>query len=77
MMTTKATSHQKTCHPLKEAHANAVCKEYCGSVGYLLGECGKEGICVCEKRQLDEWHEYVVDEKKIFLNKGEHMLTIF
>lgn len=54
MMTTKATSHQKTCHPLKEAHANAVCKEYCGSVGYLLGECGKEGICVCEKRQLDE-----------------------
>jgi hypothetical protein len=54
MMTTKATSHQKTCHPLKEVHANAVCKEYCGSVGYLLGECGEEGICVCEKRQLNE-----------------------
>ncbi|CAO0791307.1 unnamed protein product [Mucor circinelloides] len=28
-----AAPGQKTCHTLSEAHANTVCKEYCGSTG--------------------------------------------
>ncbi|KAL9546935.1 hypothetical protein MBANPS3_006426 [Mucor bainieri] len=45
-----AAPGQKTCHTLSEAHANAVCKEYCGSTGYILGECGSEGICICSNK---------------------------
>lgn len=45
-----AAPGQKTCHALSEAHANAVCKEYCGSTGYILGECGSEGICICSNK---------------------------
>ncbi|KAF1797633.1 hypothetical protein V8B55DRAFT_1514501 [Mucor lusitanicus] len=45
-----SSSGHKTCHTLSEAHANAVCKEYCGSTGYILGECGSEGICICSNK---------------------------
>ncbi|KAK4516338.1 Sulfite reductase [NADPH] subunit beta [Mucor velutinosus] len=45
-----AAPGQKPCHALSEAHANAVCKEYCGSTGYILGECGSEGICICNNK---------------------------
>ncbi|KAL9556526.1 hypothetical protein PS6_002278 [Mucor atramentarius] len=31
-----AAPGQKTCHTLSEAHANTVCKEYCGSTGTTL-----------------------------------------
>jgi hypothetical protein len=49
MMVSAAPSKQ-VCHALKDPHANAVCKKYCGKSGYLLGECGKEGICICTKK---------------------------
>ncbi|GAN00995.1 hypothetical protein MAM1_0004c00424 [Mucor ambiguus] len=45
-----AAPGQKICHALSEAHANAVCKEYCGSTGYILGKCGSEGICICSNK---------------------------
>ncbi|KAL0094550.1 hypothetical protein J3Q64DRAFT_1714812 [Phycomyces blakesleeanus] len=44
-----AAPKAKNCHLIKDPHANAVCKSYCGKSGYLLGECGKSGICLCKK----------------------------
>ena len=51
MIVSAAPSSKKTCHALKDPHANAVCKDYCGKTGYLLGECGKTGICICNKKK--------------------------
>lgn len=50
MMVSAAPSTKKVCHAVKDVHANAVCKAYCGKSGYSLGECGKEGICICKKK---------------------------
>lgn len=46
IMMVSAAPSKMTCHTLSEAHANAVCKGYRGSTGYILGECGMEGICI-------------------------------
>lgn len=50
MMVSAAPSPKKTCQLIKDNHANSVCKKYCGKSGFLLGECGKEGICICKKK---------------------------
>lgn len=50
MMVSAAPNTKKVCHAVKDVHANSVCKTYCGKAGYLLGECGKEGICICKKK---------------------------
>lgn len=47
MMATAAPSN-KACYTLTEPHANAVCKSHCGDAGYMLGECGDQGICMCQ-----------------------------
>ncbi|KAI9245579.1 hypothetical protein BY458DRAFT_528686 [Sporodiniella umbellata] len=45
-----ASVTRKACHKIRDPHANAVCKSYCGRAGYLLGECGNKGICICESK---------------------------
>ncbi|KAG0918308.1 hypothetical protein G6F62_001559 [Rhizopus arrhizus] len=52
IMMATAAPHNKSCHRLKDAHANAVCKAYCGKAGYKLGECGVQGICICKKTKI-------------------------
>lgn len=49
MMTSAAPSNM-ACHRLTEPHANTVCKSHCGNAGYLLGECGRDGICLCRTK---------------------------
>ncbi|KAG2237939.1 hypothetical protein INT48_002500 [Thamnidium elegans] len=51
MMVSAAPSPKKTCQLIKDNHANSVCKKYCGKSGYLLGECGTEGICICKNKK--------------------------
>ncbi|RCH82315.1 hypothetical protein CU097_005799, partial [Rhizopus azygosporus] len=51
IMMASAAPSKKTCHKLKDPRANAVCKKYCGKVGYSLGECGNKGICICKSRK--------------------------
>lgn len=50
IMTVSAAPNKQKCHALKDPHANAVCGKYCGNTGYLLGECGKDGICICKNK---------------------------
>ncbi|ORZ00381.1 hypothetical protein BCR43DRAFT_485125 [Syncephalastrum racemosum] len=42
---------QLKCHKDTDPHANSVCKHLCSQVdsGYILGVCGKDGICQCKK----------------------------
>ncbi|KAI9030761.1 hypothetical protein CLU79DRAFT_731402 [Phycomyces nitens] len=35
------------CHTSTEPRAQAVCQDHCDDRGYKVGECGKEGICLC------------------------------
>ncbi|KAI9271182.1 hypothetical protein EDC94DRAFT_493588, partial [Helicostylum pulchrum] len=51
MMVSAAPSPKKTCQLIKDPHANSVCKKYCGKSGYLLGECGSKGICICKNKK--------------------------
>lgn len=46
IMMISAAPSKMACHTLFEAHTNDVCKEYCGSSGYILGECGTGGVCI-------------------------------
>ncbi|PHZ14499.1 uncharacterized protein RHIMIDRAFT_275260 [Rhizopus microsporus ATCC 52813] len=50
IMVTSAAPSNKACHRLAEPHANAVCKSHCDNAGYLLGECGRDGICLCRTK---------------------------
>ncbi|KAI8888146.1 hypothetical protein K501DRAFT_282879 [Backusella circina FSU 941] len=50
VMMVSAAPSKKTCHKVTDLHAKSVCKKFCGKTGYLLGECGDEGICVCTKK---------------------------
>jgi hypothetical protein len=50
VMMVSAAPNKKTCHKVSDAHAKSVCKKFCGKTGYLLGECGDEGICICTKK---------------------------
>lgn len=52
IMIVSAALSKMTCHTLSEAHANAVCKGYCGSTGYILGECSMEGICIYSNKRI-------------------------
>ncbi|EIE77812.1 hypothetical protein RO3G_02516 [Rhizopus delemar RA 99-880] len=40
IMMATAAPHNKSCHRLKDPHANAVC------------ECGLQGICICKKTKI-------------------------
>ncbi|CAO3640660.1 unnamed protein product [Mucor hiemalis] len=51
MMVSAVPHTKKVCQAIKDPHANAVCKDYCGKSGYLLGSCGKSGICICNKKK--------------------------
>ncbi|CAO3665227.1 unnamed protein product [Rhizopus microsporus] len=51
IMMASAAPSKKICHTLSDPRANAVCKKYCGKVGYSLGECGNKGICICKSRK--------------------------
>ncbi|KAL7319831.1 hypothetical protein PS15m_002921 [Mucor circinelloides] len=79
-----AAPGQKTCHTLSEAHANTVCKEYCGSTGYILGECGSEGICICSNKSttvkvhsttLKAWRPLTTATTSKVSTKSDHSTT--
>ncbi|OBZ90057.1 hypothetical protein A0J61_01907 [Choanephora cucurbitarum] len=51
VMMASAAPSNKRCKTITDAHENAVCKKYCGNSGYLLGECGSSGICLCKNKK--------------------------
>ncbi|KAI9349396.1 hypothetical protein BD770DRAFT_394998 [Pilaira anomala] len=63
MMVSAAPNPKQTCQVVKDKQANAVCKKYCGKTGYLLGECGSKGVCICKKPTIKKTTKKVVSKK--------------
>ncbi|KAI9482975.1 MAG: hypothetical protein EXX96DRAFT_556347 [Benjaminiella poitrasii] len=51
LLVVTAAPNSQACHRDTNSYDNSVCKKFCGKSGYLLGECGNEGICVCKNKQ--------------------------